>query len=72
MASMKVLFSSLRFLWAAGFCFLFSCSESASDKNRRCGNGEEDEQFDKIVALVNPERAKKQERQLDSLVSGFT
>jgi CubicO group peptidase (beta-lactamase class C family) len=66
MASMKLLRSSLGFLWAAGFCFLFSCSESTSDKKEAAAK-EKDKQFDQIVALVNPERAKKQQHQLDSL-----
>ena len=63
---MKVLSSSLKLLWVAGFCFLFSCSESASDKKEALAK-EKDAQFDQIVALVNPERAKKQQHQLDSL-----
>ncbi|MDB5264357.1 MAG: serine hydrolase [Adhaeribacter sp.] len=66
MVSMKMVNASLRFFWVACLCTLLSCSESTSERTA-AAVAEDEEQFDRIVALVNPERAKKQQRQLDSL-----
>ena len=63
---MKIIIALLRFWGAVGLCLLFACSPS-STSDQVAAADKEYPQFDKIVALVNPARAQKQQRQLDSL-----
>lgn len=63
---MKKLSFSLPFLWAAGLLFLFSCSQSTTDKTADAIVFDS-AQNDQIIALYNPIVAQKQKHQLDSL-----
>jgi len=65
MASMKVVYSSLKFLGLASLWLLFSCTQSSSDKLSDLVD--DSAQYNKIVALSNPEKVRQQQQQLDSL-----
>ncbi|PIQ21492.1 MAG: serine hydrolase, partial [Cytophagales bacterium CG18_big_fil_WC_8_21_14_2_50_42_9] len=62
---MNRLHSFFRFCRVVGLCFLFSCTQSSSDKLSDLVD--DSAQYHKIVALYNPEKAQKQQHQLDSL-----
>lgn len=62
---MKVFRSGLQIFLAVGLSLLFSCTQSTSDNLSDLVD--DSAQYNKIIALSNPEKVRQQQQQLDSL-----